>query len=327
MTEYNFLDYCQCNSHYNPEEKNFNIMLENLYKIDEMSQFITYEGLPETIPQRVLEKFLMLNGSALFTQHDGNFYIMLGGKGGYLDYNFEPTQYIFSNPYLRFTGIANIKNEPETMGYKQYSNGDGILIRNDSLSIGCLPVIDKYNTLVAELDLTIRNAITLMRVGSLATASSMKTKNAVDKWLEAVIDGKMQSVLDSSFFDGDSGSVKLQPLLNNSSGNYLTSLIEMRQYLTSTLNNKLGVNCNFNMKREALSTAECSLNDQSVVPLILDMFNCRLEAVEKINKKYSLNIRVKLNNLWASNVENTENSETEVSTDSESTEKSEQLDE
>ena len=95
--------------------------------------------------------------------------------------------------------------------------------------------------------------------------------------------------------------------MNASAGNYLSSLIEMRQYLVSTLNNKLGINCNFNMKREALSTAECALNDQSVVPLILDMFQNRLEAVELINKKYGLNIVVKLNNLWRSNVDNVEN--------------------
>ena len=57
------------------------------------------------------------------------------------------------------------------------------------------------------------------------------------------------------------------------------------------------------MKREALSTAECALNDQSVVPLILDMFENRLEAVELINIKYGLNIVVKLNNLWQSNVD------------------------
>ena len=63
------------------------------------------------------------------------------------------------------------------------------------------------------------------------------------------------------------------------------------------------------MKREALSTAECTLNDQSVVPLILDMFANRLEAVEKINEKYGLNVTVKLNNLWSSNVENVENTE------------------
>ena len=61
------------------------------------------------------------------------------------------------------------------------------------------------------------------------------------------------------------------------------------------------------MKREALSTAECALNDQSVVPLILDMFENRLEAVELINKKYGLNIVVKLNNLWQANVDNVEN--------------------
>lgn len=308
-TEYNIFDYFKSGSHYDPEQKNRNIVFENLYKVNELSQFITYDGLPTTIPQRVLEKYLILNGSALFTEIGGEFYVMQGGGGGILDYNFNPTQYVFSNPYLAHTGLVKIENEPQTVDYKQYFNGEGIVIRNDSLALGCFPIIDKYNTLIAELDLTIRNAIVLYRASALASAGSMKVAKGIDEWFKMLFDGKMKAIVDSSFTDNDNGSIKLQPLVSSSTGNYLSSLIEMRQYLVSTLNNKLGINCNFNMKREALSTAECALNDQSVVPLILDMFANRLEAVEKINDKYGLNIKVKLNNLWSSNVENVENTE------------------
>ena len=306
-TEYNYLDYAGDVRHYDPERKAVNIMHDNLYKVNELSQFITYDNLPDTIPQRVLEKYLILNGSAFFTEINGNYYIVTGGAGGILDYNFEPTRYVFSNPYLQYTGMAKLENTPQTKDYGQYSNNDGILIRNDSMSLGCYPIIDKYNTLIAELDLTIRNAIVLYRASALSSAGSIKTANAINEWFERLQDGTMSAVVDSSFTDSDSGSIRVQPLMNASAGNYLSSLIEMRQYLVSTLNNKLGINCNFNMKREALSTAECALNDQSVVPLILDMFDNRLEAVELINRKYGLNIVVKLNNLWQSNVDNVEN--------------------
>ena len=266
--EYNYLDYAGDVRHYDPERKAVNIMHDNLYKVNELSQFITYDNLPETIPQRVLEKYLILNGSAFFTEINGNYYIVTGGAGGILDYNFEPTRYVFNNPYLQYTGMAKLENTPQTKDYGQYSNNDGILIRNDSMSLGCYPIIDKYNTLIAELDLTIRNAIVLYRASALSSAGSVKTANAINEWFERLQDGTMSAVVDSSFTDSDSGSIRVQPLMNASAGNYLSSLIEMRQYLVSTLNNKLGINCNVNMKREALSTAECALNDQSVVTWI-----------------------------------------------------------
>ena len=197
-TEYNYLDYAGDVRHYDPERKAVNIMHDNLYKVNELSQFITYDNLPDTIPQRVLEKYLILNGSAFFTEINGNYYIVTGGAGGILDYNFEPTRYVFSNPYLQYTGMAKLENTPQTKDYGQYSNNDGILIRNDSMSLGCYPIIDKYNTLIAELDLTIRNAIVLYRASALSSAGSVKTANAINEWFERLQDGTMSAVVDRS---------------------------------------------------------------------------------------------------------------------------------
>ena len=64
-----------------------------------------YKGLPDTIPQRTIELYLQCNGNCLFAEHDGNYYVFVGGMGGILDYNYMPTEYIVANPYLKLNRV------------------------------------------------------------------------------------------------------------------------------------------------------------------------------------------------------------------------------
>ena len=292
--EYNYLDYNEEISKikYDPKEKRYNTQNENYYKIDDISNAFVYENLPKTVPSFILERFLLTNGNCIFTQHDNNYYVFCGGAGGVPDVYHQPTIYTVANSALKLS--------------KQYKiDEDCVLIRNDSSMQGIIHLINKYNSILSEIDLTIYRAIVAYRCQAFSTADNPKTALAINKFYEKLELGDISCVLDKSFSDNSSG-ITMQPLSNSSSQGYISSLIELRQYISSTLNNRLGINCNFNMKREALSTAECTLNDQSVVPLIIDMFKQRLIAVEKINKMYGLNIIVKLNNLWAENVQSTE---------------------
>lgn len=259
--------------------------------------------MPETIPQRVLERNLIINGNVLFTQYKNDYYVFTGGLGGFPNENYEPTLYTFANPYLKLNGQYRILNTTEKNYVEQFNTGSGVLIRNDSCMLGLMPLFDKYNSLLTEIDITIYRAVINIREQAIATAGSEREKQAIIKWYEMLEKGEPTAIIDKSFEQQYNG-IKIQPLAQSTGDKFLSQLIEMRQYIMSTLNNKVGINCNFNMKREALSTAECALNDQSIIPLILDMFACRLLACEYINKYYGLNVSVKLNNLWRENVEN-----------------------
>ena len=74
---------------------------------------------------------------------------------------------------------------------------------------------------------------------------------------------------------------------------------------------EIGINANYNMKRETLNTSETSVNEQALLPLLDDMLKQRQRGFERVNEKYGTNISVKLNSIWENNVsrETTEENE------------------
>jgi hypothetical protein len=103
---------------------------------------------------------------------------------------------------------------------------------------------------------------------------------------------------DSNFLDGIKALT-----LRNSQTNNITSIIEMQQYLKAGLYNELGLNANWNAKRESISANENQLNDDQLTPLIDNMLTERKEGVERVNKLFGTNITVDFNSAWKENEE------------------------
>ena len=55
------------------------------------------------------------------------------------------------------------------------------------------------------------------------------------------------------------------------------------------------------MKRESLNTTESQLNDDALMPFIDDMIKNREEGLDKFNKMFGTNIRVKKSSAWMDN--------------------------
>mgnify|MGYP003297662690 CR=1 FL=1 len=53
------------------------------------------------------------------------------------------------------------------------------------------------------------------------------------------------------------------------------------------------------MKREAINEAESTLSTDILFPLIDDLLEERQIAIDMINAKYGLNIKVKISSVWA----------------------------
>ena len=60
----------------------------------------------------------------------------------------------------------------------------------------------------------------------------------------------------------------------------------------------MGLDANFNMKREYLSEEEINLSSNAFLPLIDNMLQCRQEALEFVNREYGTNITVSKNSAW-----------------------------
>ena len=250
------------------------------YMLNRTQVMFDYKNLPETIPARNLEMMLQLNGNVFFTKVRGDFYVFTGGLGGERDVYYEPTIYTVANPYLNYSKNLVIGE-------------DGILIRNDSYGVGLLPMFQKYAALLAENELTMRIADINDRIMFLLAAADDRTKASAEKFLNDVKDGKLGVISDNAFLE----SLKALPTATQNAVR-LTDLIEFEQYLRAGWFNDLGINANYNMKRESISPDEAQLNDDALLPFVDDMLEMRRIGIKDVNDKYDLDIEVNLASSW-----------------------------
>ena len=259
------------------------------YMVIRLQKMFKYTNLPDSIPREMLEYYLLVNGSCFIAKHeDGNLYALLGSFGGEPDAYYKPTRYVVANPALKMSKDFDINN-------------DGVLIRNDSIWVGLYPLMARYASLMAENILTLRSADVMLRVIAMLTAPDDKTRIAAEAYLKKLENGEFGVIAENRFFEG----IKMQsPPSNN--GSYLTQFIELHQYLKGSFYNEIGLNANFNMKREALGDGESSLNEDSLMPLCDEMLRCRQEDFDKVNKMFGTDIKVEFDSSWAQNIIETE---------------------
>ena len=293
MYDYLFYDfYARGKSEEYVLDKRKSIAAYKGYMINRLMKMFHYEGLPETLPQYMLEYYLLVNGSCVVAKHEDNIYAFMGSFGGEPDPYYRPTLYVVANPALKFNKAFSLWNT------KANESEECVFMRNDSMWMGLNPLMSRYATLLAENTITLRTADIMLRVIALLTSPDDKTKMAAEKYLKDLEDGKLGVIGENRFFDG----VKMQsPPSNN--GSYLTQFIELQQYYKGSFFNEVGLSASFNMKREAIGEGEATLNEDTLAPLIDTMLQCRQDDVSRLNEMFGLNIKVEFDSAWAQNIE------------------------
>lgn len=240
-----------------------------------------YKGLPETLPQNNLENLLQTNGNVFVTEVDGKIYAFTGGLGGVPNAYNEATEYIVSNPYLNLNKSYKI-------------DVDGVLIKNDSGANSLLPIFGKYGVLCSDTLLSLNTCSVLSRITMLISASDDKTKQSADDFVNKIMQGDFSVIGENAFFKG----VNLQSI-STQSANQITQLIELLQYFKASAFNEIGLNANYNLKRERLNTSEVQMNVDALNPYVDNMLQERKKAVEKINAMFGTEISVELASSWA----------------------------
>lgn len=268
---------------YDVRDKEKNIHDCVTYMLNRLQSMFVYDGLPETLPKRMLETYLMVNGHAVIIEHNNEIYTCFGGWGGEPNEYYIPTQYIVANPYLNL--------------FKTYDIGSNcVLAHNDSMYIGLMPLLRKYATLLVENNLSMYLYDINTRIMALIEAMDDKTKASADKFITDIEKGERSVIASNSFFEG------LRSLPFESGDNIrLTDLIEYHQYLKASWFNEIGLNANYNMKRESITSNESQLNDDMLLPLIDDMLSCRQEFVNSTNEMFGTNITVGFGSAWKDN--------------------------
>ena len=255
------------------------------YMLNRTQSMFKYSGLPESIPQRDLELIIQCRGCAGIAKVNDTLYAFGGDLGGEQNAYYMPTLFTVSNPYLEYSASLEIDKQC-------------CIIPNDSSYRGLIPLISKYGTLLVENELSLNIASINSRIISLISAPDDRTAESAREYLKQVIEGKIGIISSNEFFEG----IKVSPY-GGTKDRSILDLLEYEQYIKASLYNELGLNANYNMKREALNSGESKLNDDLLFPLVDDMLRCRQNALEKVNEMFGTDIRVELASSWEDNEE------------------------
>lgn len=276
MRKYNDFDYS-----YLIKDKTKNINTFCKFMLCKSQGMFVYSGLPDTLPACELERILQTTGHVTIAEYKGDIYAFDGGlHGEHLSPYAKPTQSLVTNVALNLT--------------KTFEDGkDCVIGYNDSYGLGVAPIYAKFGYMLCETRLTQYNILILTRAQQLFSASDANTVASAQIYLKKLIDGELSVIAENAFFEG------LKTHNDNASiASNLKTLIEFEQYLKASCLNEIGLNANWNAKREALNSSETGMNEASLLPFPIDMLKQRQTMAESINKLFGLNVSVELNEIW-----------------------------
>lgn len=280
------------------DNKNEDINTNNhiKYMLARTRRMFEWGNLPDTIPERNLELMLQTNGHVCIAKHEGKIYAFVGSFGGVPNAYYMPTKYIVSNPYLKFS--------------KEFTIGeDCVVIMNDSLFMGLLPLFSKYGTLLAKTELTMGMIVTLARAALVMDAEDEGELRSAQDYIDKLARGELGIITRDRLLQGD--KIQVQPGASTAA-NVFTHLIELCQYWKASEFNEVGLNANWNAKRETITASEALLNSDTLLPLCDDMIMCREKGIEEVADMFGENWTVDFASSWGHNMKEIEITEEQM---------------
>ena len=281
--------------------QNKEMLIDSYFKYMEAKtlKMFEWENLPDTIPERELELILQICRFDIFTraktEECEKLFVFYGGLGGMPNEYYQPTQAIVSNPYLRFSSVLDLDDYIK-------KDGNAVLGWNDSMHVGLFPLHSKYAGLLAETDLTLKYDLINMRFNNILTADDDNMKKSLEEMYNQVADGTGFGIIVTKKFMGEANLDKVE-LRSQAHNMQLKDIIETKQYLIGSWYNEIGLNANYNMKREAINESEADMNEDTLLPFIDDMLRQREILAEQLNEKFADlltkgKVRPKISSAW-----------------------------
>lgn len=246
-------------------------------------------GLPATMPEAQIIRLLQTQGYFVTPAPDsfpdklreGELYGLTGGLGADLNAYYFPTKCVIANPHVPFEAEVTIQDSEQ-----------GVLVRHDSYLKGLMPIFNRYATLLAEVDISMVWAIILSRAPVAISAPDDRTRTSAEAFIDKLIRGDMSVISSNEFIDG----IKSMPLAQDSSG--ITQLIEAKQYLKAGCFNEIGLNANYNMKRESINSVEAQIDDDALMPLVDDIIYTQQKDFDAFNRRFGTHVEVARASAW-----------------------------
>lgn len=264
------------------ERKKRIIQLEMVKTYERLSRMFKWE-LPETITARYMELITMSRGYGGFIMVDGELYFVMGGLGGKPNWEYMPSQFIVSNPYLMMSAQT----------YEIYGdNKNCVIMPNNSLYASMNPLINYHSEMLCEINLTKRAVLIKHRDPDILVAPDNNTYEDMKDYIESLSNGDIKVIMDRNIAS-DARSIGVSRAHNT-----ITQVLEAEQYQKAALFNDLGIQLNYNMKREAITSSEAQLGEAALLPLPDDMMEMRKIACRQVKEVFDIDINVEFDSAW-----------------------------
>jgi hypothetical protein len=266
-------------------------LTEYYYKmlLNRVINMFTWKNLPDTIDEQIMNFWLFVTGRVVFTEFKGKLYALNGNYGGYPNEYYLPTEFVIANPIL---GSKIVKLDVD--GVAMF-NSDTDKYPTQTMTGGLYPILTLTANMLADCVVTISSALKNGRVQTAFLCKDDTVRIAGEKVLKQLYNGNPAVMIDDTILNCIS-PIKMAD--NTSVATILQQTIETYQFWLANFYNSIGVNANFNMKRERLNTAEVNINDSALFVNVVNMLNNRQQAVNKINAMFGTNITVEISEEW-----------------------------
>ena len=254
---------------------------------DGVSRVILLDNIPEDIDYDfVMEQLIMCGHIASVPTKEG-FRLLEGALGGKRNEFFRPTEIIVDNPVL---GDIRVKNDVE--GKMIYLTPHDRLHTPPMGYGGLSDLICSTAQLLADNTASINVAQINGRVLTIFSASNQQEATAAEIILKEMYAGQPYKVIHGQNI---LSKFEVNPVASTVTGTMLKELVELHQYILAQFWNAIGIDANFNMKRERLVSAEVEANSTSLkVPIstILSELNAGFDVCNRI---FGTDIHARLN--------------------------------
>lgn len=230
-----------------------------------------WKGIP--FPQKEIEIRALAEGyCGIVDDAIKGLMVATGGMSG-------PTQYW--DEFTDFTYSA-----ATAMGGTKKIDKNCVIINNTTLRNSIIPLIERYASLLAHADVSLKCALVNLRNVDVFSAEDNGTADSVQEYYNKLYAGEPKVIIDDGLTDG------IKNIANtHSSGFGVKESIDARNDLLRSFYNEIGVNYSRD-KKERMIVDEVASNNQMLLLNVNDMLKQRKEAVEKMNNIFGLKASV-----------------------------------
>lgn len=294
------------------------------FLLNRAARMFSMSGLPPDIDEQSLMLTKIIFGSVALYQSGDAFHLYRGYPGGEMGENFAPARYIGTNPGVTPSSIDKVTGVEVAVFFNGTLEKFGGMLFNPDLIpkkkkevIARLPFTPLYRYIqrtaeqLEHIDISVKSLLRTSRASFFISAIDGQSKAAAETAINRILDGDPATIFLSGLLD----NVKFDfaPTASNAAG-LLQELREQYQFTLAQYYHAIGINANYNLKRERLNSAEIDVNRPALLVNVADMEKCMQEGAEQARKVYGLDISVKLAEEWQPPKEDTENEKSNADT-------------